>query len=101
MNHTVTLSEEEATGLLLKGEAPDHLRVQGSLRLNWKEIAHLPTGLQVERDLWIGSSSIEELPSGLTCFELYVDGAMLKRLPDDLHITSTISLKKLYSPGSG
>jgi hypothetical protein len=92
MNQTVTLTSEEASALILKGEAPDNLRVQGRLSF-YDKIPHLPAGLQVDENLYIQRSSLEELPSELKCFELYIDGAALKRLPDDLQVTNKITLK--------
>jgi hypothetical protein len=94
----VTLSADEATDLILKGEAPAYLRVPETIELTWKkDLSQLPAGLQVDGELWLQDSPIKGLPSGLTCFELYADRTPLKYLPDDLRVMNKIILNECTS----
>lgn len=93
MIQTVTLTPDEARDRILKGEAPEHLVVQGDLDLsNEMTLTHLPTGLQVRKLTLDGCSALAELPAGLQCAELHANNTALKSLPDDLQVTYLISL---------
>jgi hypothetical protein len=108
-----TLSPAEAKALILKGKAPDGLRVSGTLDLsknpnlldlpagltvdnlnlhNCSELCALPVGLQVKRLDVNGCTSLVSLPAGLDCYEIRMQRTAVKKLPSDLQVKFRLDL---------
>src|SRR5689334_265974 len=82
---------QEALRLLLQGEGWPGMRVTGALQFpEGSENVQLPCDLHVELlDLSQGKE-LEELPAGLSCFELNLSGTKVRRLPADLAVESIL-----------
>jgi hypothetical protein len=90
---TPTLEAIEARKLLLSGQAPAHLRVNGDLDLSHEvSLTVLPEGLNVGRLVLDHCPALKALPAGLHCISLSACGTPLTELPDDLHVTSRLDL---------
>src|SRR5690242_13609931 len=87
-----SVSIAEAQSLLLRGTAPDHLCVEGSLSLvDWKTLTHLPAGLTVNSLNLSGCVHLQELPEGLQVRRLNLTGCTgLQSLPSGLRCNELI-----------
>ncbi|GCE29137.1 hypothetical protein KDA_46210 [Dictyobacter alpinus] len=92
--------------MILRGTAPDNLLVQGDLDFSLADCppARLPAGLQVRRLIISGARKLEQLPSGLRCYDLLASETGLKSLPADIQVTNVLNLsdsKQLESLPAG
>lgn len=89
----IALDAEEARRLILSGQAPEHLRVNGDLDLSGEtRLTTLPTGLEVGRLVLDQCSALTTLPEGLRCISLSAQGTPLITVPQDLHVISLLDL---------
>lgn len=89
----ITLDAEEARRLILSGQAPNHLCVNGDLNFSGEtRLTALPAGLEVKRLVLDQCSSLAALPEGLRCVSLSARGTPLTTVPQDLHVTSLLDL---------
>jgi hypothetical protein len=107
------ISAKEAKQLILKGQAPAGLRVQGRLDLSKNQklstlparlqassldlggctaLRALPPGLQVKHLNLNGCTALQELPPGLTCYELEMQNTQVRSLPPDLWVKYRLDL---------
>jgi hypothetical protein len=110
---TGPLASTEARVLLLKGKAPEGLRVHGHLCLAGEarltrlpaglqaqsldltgcpKLTHLPPGLSVRALKLTGCARLRRLPEGLECDQLEAQGTALRALPADLHVRHSLDL---------
>lgn len=88
-----THSVQEASVLILKGAAPEHMIVEGHLKLSKQsELTSLPAHLSVTRLTLNGCSALKELPVGLHCYELSLADTPLRTLPADLSVEYRLDL---------
>lgn len=93
MQTTAFLSAEQAKQLILKGNAPEGLTVEGHLNLtNQARLTSLPRGLTVKRLTLDGCSSLETLPEGLHCYELSLQTTPIRTLPADIQVDYRLDL---------
>ena len=104
---------EDAALLILAGDAPPGLEVDGHLLLadapdldrlpaglavrrltlrNLPSLSELPDGLRVRRLVIENCPSLITLPAGLSCHELTAAGSALVELPDDLEVEYRLDL---------
>src|SRR5262245_41876893 len=84
----------EAREMILAGEAPADLRVQGRLDLsNQTRLTQLPSGLRVSTLDLSGCNHLTELPEGLSCYHLDLRGSGIRSLPPDLRVEFKIDLQ--------
>lgn len=104
---------EDAAALILAGDAPPGLEVDGHLVLedaaaldrlpdglaarrltlrNLPALSHLPDGLRVRRLAVDNCPALTTLPAGLSCHELTAVGSALVELPDDLDVEYKLDL---------
>ncbi len=74
MAKTMLCEPSAAADLILSGNAPPGLQVDGKLNL-------------------AGKSKLHQLPAGLTCYELNASGTSLVSLPDDLSVECALELE--------
>jgi hypothetical protein len=107
------VSADEALSLILAGEAPDDLRVEGALeivgakgltrlpagltarRLTLKDcprLEELPEGLNVRHLEISGCPRLTTLPAGLRCYEIRARASALEELPDGLRVEFRLDL---------
>ncbi len=84
---------QEALKLLLKGEGWPGMRVTGVLQFpEGSENVQLPSNLHVELLDLSQCKELDELPAGLSCFELNLSGTKVRTLPVDLAVESILRL---------
>ncbi|MBV9125356.1 MAG: hypothetical protein JO112_18530 [Planctomycetes bacterium] len=84
----------EARELILAGEAPEGLQVQGNLDLsNTPHLTRLPAGLQVRRLNLSGCTNLTALPAGMKCYQLDLQGSGIRSLPEDLQVEFKLDLE--------
>ncbi|MBX9582144.1 MAG: hypothetical protein K2X87_17705 [Gemmataceae bacterium] len=104
---------EDAARLILTGDAPPGLEVDGHLVLadapdldrlpdglaarrltlrNLPNLTSLPDGLRVRRLVIENCPALTTLPAGLSCHELTAAGSALVELPDDLEVEYRLDL---------
>jgi hypothetical protein len=71
----------EARKALLKGNAPDDMRVNGDLNLSETNITHLPKNLRCFKLNIDTCTYLQTIPSGLNCFELSARDLFITQLP--------------------
>src|SRR5919205_1049731 len=89
----VYVSTEEAHQLILRGEAPTGMVVDGHLNFSGNQgLMSLPAYLSVRRLTIDNCLMLRELPPGLCCYELSAQSVPLATLPPDLQITYRLDL---------
>lgn len=84
---------DKAFSLILKGNAPAGLTVNGVLDFsNTPSLVTLPEGLTVRRLVLDECSNLCELPRGLHCYELSARATALRTLPDDIQVSYRLDL---------
>jgi hypothetical protein len=88
------ISAVQAQSLLLNGEAWPGMRIEGLLTLpNLPQDRHpFPSGMHVEALDVSACPEFDQVPSGLTCFELNLANTKVQELPSDLRVESTLNL---------
>jgi len=107
------LPPKEARKLILRGEAPANLRVDGHLNLSdspdlerlpegltvasldlngCKRLGSLPKDLRVRRLNLSGCGLLVSLPPGLSCYELEMRETEVRELPSDLRVEFRLDL---------
>jgi hypothetical protein len=116
MTRTLTarrVDADEAADLILQGDAPTGLAVEGALSFHdERRLRRLPEGLTVRRLSLVNCPNLEGLPAGLRvrhlelrdcpqvstlpeglrCYELSAPGSALTELPDDLRVEFRLDL---------
>src|SRR5581483_10618802 len=93
MQTTPLLSARQAEQLILEGNAPAGLNVEGHIDLaNHTQLTSLPKGLTVKRLTLDGCSSLEALPQGLHCYELSLQTTPIRTLPADIQVDYRLDL---------
>ena len=86
------LSAKEAEDILRAHNGWPDVRVAGVLAPR-ADLLPLPPNLDVEALDLTKCPSIDELPSGLRCFELNLSGTAIRTLPPDLRVKSILNLE--------
>src|ERR1043166_5880455 len=89
----LSLTPEEAHAVILRGEAPAGLVVQGSLRFYHKDtVVALPDDLRVDELAAYQGHSLRQLPTGLSCRSLTIWNAPITDIPADLDVRESLFL---------
>jgi hypothetical protein len=89
---TNTISAQEAKKLILAGDAPRGLHVNGHLDLSGKGVETLPDDLSVTRLTLNGNNALRTLPSGLSCYELEMQRTQIANIPANLRVEYRLDL---------
>lgn len=91
------LSPDEAYPLLESGRAPTGMRVRGVLDYSQRSgrplPARFPENLSVDV-LDLTDRDVAELPAGLSCYDLLLQGNAIVELPSDLRVESRLDLTR-------
>ncbi len=89
------LSPMDARNLILAGQAPAGLHVNGHLDfVNTADLTALPDGLTVKRLTLNGCASLRALPAGLCCYELEIQNTPIMSLPPDIQVEYRLALSE-------
>jgi hypothetical protein len=71
----------EAVEAIVRGDAPDGMRVRGDLNLTGKNITQLPKNLECTKLVVDQCTYLNRIPEGLVCFELSAQDLFITELP--------------------
>ena len=90
---TTPMEPKAACDLILSGQAPNALTVNGNLDFSGNtSLTALPAGLRVRRLTLDGCTELRDLPRGLRCFELELQGTRITALPADICVEYRLDL---------
>lgn len=96
-SRTQRVTAETAYELLAQSTAPEELRVSGVLDYSMKSGRALPTRwparLQVDV-LDLSDRDLEQLPTGLSAYELILTGSTIRALPGDISVRMRLDLSR-------
>ncbi len=91
---TTIMKADRAKQAILRGEAPDDLRVEGRLYFYNETLRRLPTNWQVDSLSITGCGPLRTPPSSLRCGSLSITDSAITYLPPDLQVSDTLTLKR-------
>jgi hypothetical protein len=94
MKSDVVVSAEDAQSQLLRGKGCPGMRIEGTLAFSNDSAGnvHLPPRMQVEALDLSECREFDELPAGLSCFELNLSNTKVRTVPADLCVESILNL---------
>ncbi|MEM8533977.1 MAG: DUF6745 domain-containing protein [Chloroflexota bacterium] len=114
MNNQTPVSVTKARQLIVEGQAPENMHVDGGLTfVDGYDYIGLPSGLTIDRlnlsgctqletlpdNLTVrhlnlaGCTTLQSLPKGLRCYELNLQHTRIQSLPDDLQVEYRLDLE--------
>jgi len=94
MTQDISLPDEVFDQFLTE-QAPDGLTIKGCLDLsNNVDLTRLPNNLTVTRLTLNNCTHLRSLPSGLSCYELEMQGTAITTLPSDLRVEYRLDLSE-------
>ncbi|HUY78509.1 MAG TPA: hypothetical protein VMV29_17185 [Ktedonobacterales bacterium] len=91
---TTVMKAEQAKQAILRGEAPDDLRVEGKLYFYNDTLKRLPVNWQVDSLSITGCGPLRTLPAGLRCASLSMTDSAITHLPPDLQVSEELCLTR-------
>jgi hypothetical protein len=94
MKSDVVVSAEDAQSHLLRGKGWLGMRIEGTLAFSNVSVGnvHLPPRMHVEALDLSECREFDELPAGLSCFELNLSNTKVRTVPADLCVESILNL---------